>query len=310
MRRSDSGGAVLTCMTHPCPPPPPLRWWPSARFNIMTLALELRLNSSLIITSELDGEDQQTPIVLLKNMRIVQKCIPPLVLERNAAVLLSEKKPHMLAGTCRERDRKAEAKSRKNQGTISRVEKNRNHSESLECQERSEKKGNGLVWVLLQPRYLSLSHVGFQESNLLSQITSLTEERRCPDSHALIVKSPEQKVDQSRVVCYKRVNAPTCGHGQSAVLISGFSKAKGHNSPTTVRFLDPVPQLFFGKSDFPQGKTQTWDFLYFCGGSFVKCLTKSQNLCSLFKKKKGEKNSKHSTDASAVDRAMPLYGNQ
>lgn len=86
MRRSDSGGSHL----HDTPLPPPLRCRASATLNIMTLVLEFRLNSSLIINSELDGVDQKTPIALLRHL---QKRILPFVLEPSAAVWLSEKNP-------------------------------------------------------------------------------------------------------------------------------------------------------------------------------------------------------------------------
>lgn len=75
----------------------------------------------------------------------------------------------------------------------------------------------------------------------------------------------------------KRVNGPTLGHGSIAKLICDFSKATDHKSPMICDFLDPVPESSLCKSDFPEWNTQTQGALG--RGPFIKCLTKSQNLC-------------------------------
>lgn len=94
----------------------------------------------------------------------------------------------------------------------------------------------------------------------------------------------------------KRVIGPTRDHGLIAKLFCDFSKAAGHNSPIMADFLDTVPESSLRKSDFPQQEYTDTGV-----GSFHTMSHKIPE--SLL-------HSKHSTDASAVDRAMPLYGNQ
>lgn len=110
----------------------------------------------------------------------------------------------------------------------------------------------------------------------------------------------------------KRVSGPTRSHGLIAKLICDFSKGAGHNSPITAYFLDHVPESSPRKSEFPTTGMHRHGGWLLGRGPFIKCLTKSQNLCSLFFFFffLDKKNSNHSTDASAVDRAMPLHGNQ
>lgn len=125
----------------------------------MTLALEFRLNSSLIIHSELGGDDQKTPIALLRHLRSIETC--------RSAFYPSYEKP-TLQCSCQRKALAASWDMRRERGrrkpSQGRIEercqvwrKMETSSESLERQERSEKKGNkrlhvGLAAATVRPQ--------------------------------------------------------------------------------------------------------------------------------------------------------------